>query len=311
MAGGSIGPTSINVPQHSSDPSGAGQGDLYFNTTGSGSLQVKKASAWSEIGGAAGTLGNPASTMAQVPIDGFYYFLSGGGTLYQAYVKKNWHESRDWMLILKTINRGDIPSGSAYWTNNTLNNETDSNITSGSWAKYAGWNLFSWTRLMLDMGGSIAPIMIFNSAGTMYNRMQNNAGAAFGGLGCNSTNPTITTNLRYDSSSFVLSGSAFSTQTGQEPIVGLWGINSFANNASNSNPDNAGNASVARSGARVGCSMDEQSHSFNSANNGGADSGFGFGYCGGNSARTGSCGYAEWNTTSVVEKSPGRLWVSV
>ena len=309
MAGGSIGPTSINVPQHSSDPSGASTGDLYFNTTGGGSLQVKKTADWAEVGGAAGTLGNPATTMAQIVSDGFYYFVNSNG-LYQAYVKKDWHESRDWMLILKTINRGDIPSGSSYWTNNSLNNETDSNITSGSWAKYASWNQFSFTRLMLDMGGSIAPIMIFNTAGTMYNRIQNNSGAAFGGLGCNSTNPTITTNLRYDSSSFVLSGSAFSTHTGNEPIVGLWGINSFANNASNSTTDNAGLSSVGRSGARVGCGLDEQGHTFNNANNGGGDSGFGFGYCGGNQARTGSCGYAEWNTSTVVEKSPGRLWVT-
>jgi len=31
MAGGSIGPTSINIPRHTSDPSG-GEGDMYFNT---------------------------------------------------------------------------------------------------------------------------------------------------------------------------------------------------------------------------------------------------------------------------------------
>ena len=309
MAGGSLGPDSINVPQHSSDPSGAGEGDMYFNTTGGGSLQVRKSSTWAEVGGAAGSLGNPATTMAQITSDGFYYFVNSNG-LYQAYVKKSWIESRDWMLILKTINRGDIPSGSSYWTNNSLNNETDSNITSGSWAKYAGWNQFSFTRLMLDMGGSIAPIMIFNTAGTMYGRMQNNSGAAFGGLGCNSTNPTITTNLRYDSSSFVLSGSAFSTLTGNEPVVGLWGINSFANSSTNSTTDNANLSSVGRSGARVGCSMDEQGHTFNNANNSGADSGFGFGYCGGNQPRTGSCGYAEWNSSAVVEKSPGRLWVA-
>lgn len=310
MSGGSIGPTSINLPQHSSDPSGAGEGDMYFNTTGSGALKVRKSGAWSEVGGASGSLGNPASSMAQISSDGFYWFLSGGGVLYEAYVKKAWHENKDWMLILKTINRGDIPSGSAYWTNNSLSNESDSNITSGTWAKYASWNQFPFTRLMLDMGGTVAPIMIFNSSSTMYTKMQNNSSAAFGGLPCNSTNPTITTNLRYDSASFAFSGTAFATATGNEPIVGLWGINSFANSSTNGNPDNAGLSSTGRSGARVGCGMDEQGHTFNNANNSGGDSGFGFGYCGGNQARTGSCGYAEWNSANVVEKSPGRLWVT-
>jgi len=45
MAGGSIGPTSINVPRHSSDPDGATQGDLYFNTS-QGALKVHGGTEW-------------------------------------------------------------------------------------------------------------------------------------------------------------------------------------------------------------------------------------------------------------------------
>ena len=48
MAGGSIGPTSINVPRHSSDPSGAGEGDMYFNTV-DGSVKIHNGSAWAAI----------------------------------------------------------------------------------------------------------------------------------------------------------------------------------------------------------------------------------------------------------------------
>jgi len=48
MAGGSIGPTSVNVPQHSSDPSGASQGDMYYNTTAS-TMKVHNGSVWTAI----------------------------------------------------------------------------------------------------------------------------------------------------------------------------------------------------------------------------------------------------------------------
>ena len=48
MSGGSIGPTSINVPRHSSDPSGAGEGDMYFNTTND-SVKIHNGSSWEAI----------------------------------------------------------------------------------------------------------------------------------------------------------------------------------------------------------------------------------------------------------------------
>ena len=48
MAGGSIGPNSINVPRHSSDPSGAGEGDMYFNTS-ENSVKIHNGSQWGAI----------------------------------------------------------------------------------------------------------------------------------------------------------------------------------------------------------------------------------------------------------------------
>ena len=48
MAGGSIGPTSINLPQHSSDPSGAGEGDMYFNST-AGSVKIHNGTEWAPV----------------------------------------------------------------------------------------------------------------------------------------------------------------------------------------------------------------------------------------------------------------------
>jgi hypothetical protein len=159
------------------------------------------------------------------------------------------------------------------------------------------------------MNGTFPAIMIYNTARTMFNAMQNNAGAAFGGLGANSSAPSYTS-TRYDASGFYFSGGPFGAQTGNEPQVQLYGINSFANTSSNGNPDNAGLSSTGRAGARIGTPLDEGGHSFGNSTNSGADSGFGFGYCAGNQARTGSAGYAEWSSSAVVNTLPGRIWVS-
>ena len=298
----------IQLPAGGDDDRPAGS--MYYDTAGGGAIRLKNQTQWVTVGGAIGSSGNPATNMSQVPSDGFYYFTDGANN-WQAYVKKNWHLSRDWMIVLKTHNRGDIPSGSSYWTNATVYNESDSNISSGTWAKYGSWNHQSFNYVLMDMNGTVPAIMYFSTARTMYNAMQNNSGAAgYAGLGCNSTSPSLPNNVRYQDSSFYYSGGPFGSQTGSEAYVQMYGTNTFGNNATNGNPDNAGLSSVGRAGARVGCPLDNGGHSFNNATNSGADSGFGFGYCAGNSKRTGSCGYAEWNSSAVVEISPGRLWVS-
>jgi hypothetical protein len=255
---------------------------------------------------------NPAAILSvnSSSTDGWYYYIASDNTVYGAYTKFNWLLNRHWVLVLKVTDRADMPSGSGNWTNNSVVNASDTNITSGSWAKYASWNSYSFNYILLDMNGVVPAIMQFNTARTMYSAMQNNGTGAFGGLGCDSTTPAISTNLRYQDGGFYAVGGPFGSQTGAEPYIQLYGINSFANNASNSTSDNASLLSVGRAGARVGCALDDGGHTFNAASNGGSDSGFGFGFCAGNAARTGSCGYAEWNSTAVVNTLPGRLWVS-
>lgn len=296
-------------------PASPTNGMMRYNSSIS-SVEAYANGVWGTVStGSLGTFGNPAANPTAIitanpsAADGWYYYVTGG-IVYGAYTRFNWRLSRNWLLVLKVLNRGDIPSGSSFWTNSTLVNENDQNITGGSWAKYAAWNNFASNYILMDMNGTIPAIMQFTNARTMYDFMQNNGSAAFGGLGCDATTPTITTNLRYDSAAFYQLGGPFEAQTGFEPIIQLYGINSFANNASNGNPDNAGLSSVARAGARVGCALDEGGHTFNNGNNGGSDSGFGFGFCAGNEARTGSCGYAEWSSSAVVNTVPGRLWVS-
>ena len=116
-------------------------------------------------------------------------------------------------------------------------------------------------------------------------------------------------NVSYDSFP-MKQGSNVGLQTGNERFRQMWGINSWANTASNGNPDCRGLASVGRAGAWVGCPLDEGGHAFNNNSNGGADSGIGIGGCAGNSARTWSSGYGEWAAgCSVVDLLPGYLWI--
>jgi hypothetical protein len=294
-------------------PSSATNGMLRYNTS-LNALEAYTSDQWTPIGRPLGSQQNPASSPAAIlsdnpaSPDGFYYYLSGA-TVYGAFTRFNWLQSRNWICILKVVARGDMPSGSALWTNATLQNENDTNITTGSFAKYGGWNNFTFTRVALDMNGTFPAIMIFNTGRTMFNAMQNNAGAAFGGLGADDRSPQFS-NTRFDNAAFYFSGGPFGLQANTETIIQQYGINCFANNASQSNPDNAGLASVARAGARIGAAMDEGGHTFNNSSNGGADSGFGFGFCAGNPGRTGSCGYGEWSAASPVNTLPGRIWVS-
>jgi hypothetical protein len=229
---------------------------------------------------------------------------------YLSYIRFNYLDGNDWQLILKVHNRGDMPSGSAFWTNQTLRNETDMNLTSGNWSKYAAWTRVPFTRIAMEMSpGRVPPIMIFNTARTMFqNCTLNNVAAGFQGVPANATDPQIGTSIAYFNVP-MKAGAAFPSQTGTENLIQQYGIGMFANNASNSTTDNAGLSSIGRAGAWVGTPMDEGAHPFNAASNGGADSGFGFGGGAGNEARTWSAGYGQWNTAAVVNTLPGYLWV--
>jgi hypothetical protein len=288
-------------------------GMLRYNTT-VGSTEIFSNGSWSNVGRPLGSqqnpAGSPAAILADNPAapDGFYYYITSG-TIWGGFTRFNWFQGRNWICILKVFNRGDMPSGSALWTNATLQNENDTSITTGNFAKYGGWNNFTFTRVALDMNGTFPAIMIFNTPRTMFNAMQNNAAAAFGGLGADDRSPQYS-NSSFASAAFYFSGGPFGVQANTETIIQQYGINCFANTASNGTPDNAGLASVGRAGARVGAPMDEGGHTFNNSSNGGADSGFGFGFCAGNPARTGSCGYAEWSAGVPINTLPGRLWVS-
>jgi hypothetical protein len=240
------------------------------------------------------------------------YYLDPGlvNNPYLTYIKFNFIDGGDWQLILKVHNRGDMTSGSAFWTNATLQNETDVNLTSGNWSKYAAWNRVPFTRLMMEMTANrVPPIMIFTTARTMFEActLRNYTGG-FQGIMANSTDPQLGNTVSYNSMP-MKSGSAFPLQTGTENIVQGYGIGNFANNSSNGTPDNAGLASLGRAGAWVGFPMDEGAHAFGNQPNSGADSGFGFGGGAGNLARTWSAGYGQWNTGDVVNTLPGYLWV--
>jgi hypothetical protein len=215
------------------------------------------------------------------------------------------------MLLLKVHNSNDMTSGNGFWTNSTLNNANDMNLTSGSWSKYGIWNTYTFTRIAMEMGaGRVYPIMIFNTGRTMFNFINGNSpGAGFAGYPANSTDPSMGSNVSYDSFP-MKTGSNIGLQTGNERVRQMWGINSWANNSTNGNPDCRGFSSIGRAGAWVGCPTDEGGHTFNNSSNSGADSGFGFGGGAGNPARSWSSGYGEWaGGCSVGDLLPGYLWI--
>ena len=246
-----------------------------------------------------------------ISTDGGYWLDPGlAGNPYQTYIRFNYLDGNDWQLILKVHNRGDMPSGSPFWTNSTLQNANDMNLTSGNWSKYAAWNRVSFNRLAMEMSpGRVPPIMIFNTARTMFQActLRNYTGG-FQGISADSSDPQIGTSISYNNMP-MKQGAAFPLQTGTENIIQQYGIATFANNAANGTTDNAGLPSLGRAGAWVGFAIDEGPHSFGSLPQGGADSGFGFGGGAGNLRRTWSAGYGQWNTSEVVNTLPGYLWV--
>lgn len=273
----------------------------------------------SQIGQTAAT-GAPsiASLRANgVTTDGVYWFSTNKQvTPFQAYVRFNYIDGGDWALLLKVHNQGDMPSGSPFWTNTTLQNSTDWNLTSGFWSKYATWNGIEFTRLMMVMtqGGvaKIPPIMVFNASRTFAEAIALAGGANAANGQNNIVKATSTDPVRGTSVSYwnvpMKSGTAFTDAAGVEDFMQAYGIAMWANNASNSTTAE-GLPSVGRAGAWIGCPMDDAGHAFNNDSNTGADSGFGFGFAAGNPAKTGSAGYAEWTNSASTNTLPGYVWV--
>jgi hypothetical protein len=250
-----------------------------------------------------------------ITTNGGYWIAPIGQTAYLTYIKFNYLDGGDWMLLLKVHNAGDITAGSSYWTNNTLQNQSDMSLTSGNWAKYGIWNTYTFNRLAMQMtnGGNdmVWPIMIFNTGRTMYNFINGNSpGAGFAGYACDSTDPAMaSSNQRYDTGLSMKVGTQPSGYN-QEYYIQMYGINSWGNNANQSATDQyrGSYATNSRAGAWIGCPLDEQGHTFNNSTNGGADSGLGFGGGKGNSAATWSAGYGEW-ANSPVDLLPGYVWI--
>jgi hypothetical protein len=266
-----------------------------------------------------GSLSNPADSIATlrsagITTNGMYYFKNAlsGATTFQAYCKFNYIDGNDWYLLLKVHNQGDMTSGSTYWTNTSLYNETDSNLTSGTWSKYATWNYVPFTRVMMEMtqGGTakIPPIMIYNTSRTFAQAITA-AGTPVNGAGllCNSTDPVMPANARYWGMT-MKSGTNFTDANGAEDYIQGYGIGTWAGNSQNSTTAE-GFPSIGIAGAWIGCPLDEGTHTFNIASNSGADSGFGFGGGCGNSAKTFSAGYAEWSLSASANTLPGYVWV--
>jgi len=270
----------------------------------------------------------PATTVSEIytsynsifgnsPPDGVYWLKpTGVASAFQSYCKFNYLDGGHWALMLKVHNQGDLPSGSSYWTNSTLNNQTDFNLTSGNWSKYQTWVDYPFTRLAMVMTQSgtekVPPVMIFNTSRT-FSAAITLAGGATAANGqnnvvkCDSTDPAIGVNVTYHNMT-MKSGTNFADVGGLEDIIQGYGIAMWANNASNSTTAE-GLSSVGRAGAWIGCPMDEGGHTFNNNHNGGSDSGFGFGASTGNPAKTTSAGYSEWTNSSSTNTLPAYVYI--
>ena len=239
------------------------------------------------------------------------------------FCKFNYLDGGDWGLMLKVHNRADMPSGSSFWTNTTVNNADDWNLYSSStFSKYNSWNGIPFTRLAMDMGGRVPPIMIFNTSRTFAQAITASGATnstSQTGLRCDSTDPAFGPGAGHDysnSSAFPMKvGSNFSRQSnGLEWYIQGYGIGSFANTAGHATANTSDSSfgslpTTAANGAWIGAPLDEGTHTFNGPSQGGADSGFGFGMTCGNVNRTTSAGYAEWNSGILSDTLPGYVWI--
>ena len=197
-----------------------------------------------------GSQGNPATNIAALraagtTTEGLYYFDNSisNGNVFAAYCKFNYIDGNDWYLLLKVHNQGDMPSGSALWTNTTLHNETDANLTSGNYAKYSTWNNIEFTNLQMEMHqdstAKYPPTMHFSTARTFAAAITLAGGTSAASNANNivratSTTPSYTTNMKYHDAGFEKNGNNFTDVGGGEDFVNNYGISMWATNSTNS-----------------------------------------------------------------------------
>jgi len=266
------------------------------------------------------------------------YWLNFNSYKFRAFIRPDWLQGRNWILVAKFFTFSDMPSGSSLWTNDTWVNEGDFDIYSGKFSKYEGWRYFSFNRLAIQMGNRVAPIMQFDSATTLYANFSGGRASNGGGLTADSTDPQIGNSATYHSMEPYI-GANFTNMSGSEDMMQSYGLNKWANSATNSTSANnegsaglnsdvsqgfqltvedahrhtAGQDSVGVAGAWIGCPMDEGGFTFGGdSSNSGSDSGFGMGIGCGNAARTATSGIAEWaQGNRVANYLPAYIWVSI
>jgi len=277
------------------------------------------------------------------------YWLNYNSKRFRAFIKPQWLQNRNWVLAAKFFSHMDMPSGSSLWTNDASWNGGDFDLNNGHFSKYGNvWRYFGFNRLAMQMGDRIAPIMQFSSTQTLYGAFSGGYAANGGGVTASSTDPQIANSQTYHGMEnyagpkFTDHSSTFGG-TAYEDVMQSYGLNKWANAATNStsannqgsgdagtasgngvsigheltvedsHPNVSGNDSLGRAGAWIGCPLDEGGYTFGGASsNAGADSGFGFGGGSGNTARTWTSGYAEWGKGSqVVNMLPGYIWLSI
>jgi Putative Ig domain len=267
---------------------------------------------------------NPASSIAALRSAGITtngaYWLSTAKQAqpFQAYCRFNYIDGGDWYLLLKLFNRADMPSGSPYWVNTTTINNSDFNLSNTSWSKYDAWNGIAFTKLMMDMGGKIPPIMNFSQSKTMAEAITA-SGATLTGNGpgyiASSTDPSLSgSGINYSSMS-MKSGTNFSRQSGgAEPYLAGYGIGIFPGAAGHAiagtSDSSFGSLPTAyNNGAWIGAALDDATSNTAFVLNSGADSGLGIGFNTGNVNRTSSSGYAEWGSGVITDLLPAYVWV--
>lgn len=266
------------------------------------------------------------------------YWLNFNSKKFRAFVRPQWLQGRNWVLAAKFFAFNDMPSGSALWTNDASWNGGDFDLNNGHFSKYGKvWRYFGFTRLAMQMGDRVAPIMQFSSTQTLYGAFSGGRANNGGGVSPTSTDPALSTGATYHGMTNYV-GPAFTDLGGQEDKMQSYGLNKWANSSTNStsannqgtynknasvkgfqltledsHPNVSGNDSVGRAGAWIGCPLDEGNcNPLATSSNSGADSGFGFGGGCGNNARTWTSGIAEWNRgNEVANYLPGYIWLSV
>jgi len=190
----------------------------------------------------------------------------------------------------------------------------------------------------MQMGDRIAPIMQFSSSQTLYGAFSGGRANNGGGVSPTSTDPALSTGAIYHSMTNYM-GPNFTDLGGLEDKMQSYGLNKWANSSTNSTSANNNgsadlNSNVSQgfqltvedahkniggipsqgvAGAWIGCPLDEGNcNPLSTSSNGGADSGFGFGTGGGNSARTSTSGIIEWSQGNrVANYFPAYVWLSI